>query len=277
MSFTCNFCNNTFSQKCNLHKHLTNNKCKLFDISNIIKINSIIEEQNIKLKEQDIKLIEQNIEIKKYKIEIEEYKKQSVTKNINCISGNNNNNFNNINMKIEININPITKLDIKHIENDKLKRIIEEYDQEKQIVCGVDKFSSDKMNLLLSNYIKEMLCDTEHPENHAVKYVKKHPPTYNTCIEDIDGNTVSVIKGLKDTCELLTDPILDQLKIKLREFIMTYKGDTEPEFDFGLYENVILELRRELNKQNVKKALKTVLKNDILNNIEMKLTLLEMK
>ena len=80
-----------------------------------------------------------------------------------------------------------------------------------------------------------------------------------------------MIKGLKDTCELLTDPILDQLKVKLREFIKKYKKDTEPDFDYTLYENAIVELRKELNKQNVKKALSSVLKNDILNNIEMKL------
>ena len=256
MDFICNFCNNIFTQKCNLQKHLVNNKCKEFSVNNIVRINNLIQEQSNeiqRLKHKNALYIEGN--------------NNSLN---NC---NNNNNCNNINMKIEININPITKLDIKHIENDKLKQIIEKYDQEKQLICGIDKFSNDKMNLLLSDYIKEMICDTEHPENHAVKYIKKHPPTYNTCIEDIDGNTVSVIKGLKDTCELLSDPILDQLKIKLKEFVLKYKKDTDPEFDYILYENAIKELKKELNKSNVKKALNSVLKNDILNNIEMKLTL----
>ena len=160
-----------------------------------------------------------------------------------------------------------------HIETDKIKHIIEKIDDNKEMNQGKEKFNNDKVNLLLSDYIKEMICDSEHPENHSVRYIKKKPPTYNALIEDSDGNTVTVIKGLKDTCELLTDPILDQLKIKLREFIIKYKKDTEPDFDYGLYENAIKELKKELNKQNVKKALSSVLKNDILNNIQMKLSI----
>jgi hypothetical protein len=252
MTFSCYFCNNDFTLKHHLHRHLADNRCKSTLTTNIIKIHDIIQEQ---------------------RIEIEKLKQQHVT-NIGDHSvtaiGNNN-----INMKIEININPITKLDISHIEHDKLKNIIETYDDNKEISNGKEKFNNDKINLLLSGYIKDIICDTEHPENHAVKYIKKRPPTYNTQVEDSEGNTVSVIKGLKDTCELLTDPILDKLKVKLKEFIKKYKGDTEPEFDFVLYENAIKELKKELNKKNVKKALNSVLKNDILNNIEMKLSLIQ--
>ena len=92
--------------------------------------------------------------------------------NINNVHGNNN--ISNINMKIEFNINPITKLDIKHIEHNKLREIIEKYDDEKEIVSAVDKFNNDKVNILLSGYIKDMICDSEHPINHAVKYIKRH-------------------------------------------------------------------------------------------------------
>ena len=155
--------------------------------------------------------------------------------------------------------------------------MIEKYDDDKAIVGYKEKFNNDKVNLLLSDYIKDIICDSSHPENHAIKYIKKKPPTYNALVEDSDGNTVSVIKGLKDTCELLTDPILDQLKIKLKEFIIKYKKDTQPDFDYFLYENAIRELKKELNKSNVKKALSSVLKNDILNNIEMKLNVTEDK
>lgn len=250
MSFPCEFCNNIFTQKHVLHRHLTDNRCKAPHIKNLIEINDIIHSQ---------------------KIEIDRLKQQiiNVTGNNNIVGNNN------INMKIEININPITKLDISHIEHDKLKNIIEKYDDDKEITNGKEKFNSNKVNMLLSGYIKDMICDTGHPENNAVKYVRKYPPTYNTQVEDAEGNTVSVIKGLKDTCELLTDPILDQLKVKLKEFIKKYRGDTEPDFDFALYENAIRELKKELNKKNVKKALNSVLKNDILNNIEMKLSLIQ--
>jgi hypothetical protein len=146
-----------------------------------------------------------------------------------------------------------------------MKTLIEQYDDSTK--------NPDKLNLLLSGYIKDVICDQEHPENHAVKYTKKKPPTYNSLVEDTDGNTVSVIKGLKDTCELLSDPILNQLKAKMKEFINKYKNEgDESEFDYSLYEDAINQLRKELNKDNVKKALSSVLRNDILNNIEMKLS-----
>lgn len=246
MKIICDFCKNEYYQKSNLTKHLKDSKCKMFNINNLV---NILNEKN--------------------KI-IEELKQQIVN-----INGNNNiTNINSNNMKIEIHINPITKLDLNYIDTDKLKDLIEKFDDGKELINSMDKFNYSQLNLLLSNYIKNMIYNSEHPENHSVKYIKKKPPTYNSIIEDNDGNTVSVIKGLKDTCELLTDPILDQLKIKLKEFIKKYKDDTEPEFDYMLYENAIKELKKELNKQNVKKALSSVLKNDILNDIEMKLYLI---
>lgn len=246
MSFSCNYCNSTFAQKHVLHRHIADDRCKSVLIKDLNKINDLLDEKNK---------------------EIEKLKHQ-INGNYNII------NNSNINMKIEININPITKIDISHIETDKLKNIIEKYDDSKIINGSIVKFNNDKMNLLLSSYIKDMICDINYPENHTVKYIKKKPPTYNSMVEDKEGNTVSVIKGLKDTCEMLTDPILDMLKIKLKEFIKKYKDDTDPYFDFGLYEDSIKELKKELNKHNVKKALNSVLKNDILNNIEMKLSLL---
>jgi hypothetical protein len=253
MVFVCNFCNNDFVKKYALQRHIAEDRCKSILIKDLNKINDIIQE---------------------YKNEID-----NLNKRITTISGNNNitsiGNGNNINMKVEIIVNSINNLNVSYIENEKMKKIIENYGNEKELVNGKEKFNNDKMNIYISEYIKDMICDTEHPENHSVKYIKKKPPTYNTHIQDTSGNTVTVIKGLKDTCELLTDPILDQLKIKLKEFIKKYKPDTEPDFDYTLYENAIRELKKELNKQNVKKALKSVLQNDILNNIEMKLSLIE--
>lgn len=219
--------------KKNLYVHLNGKRCKSPLLNDLVKLNEFLLEQEQKIKQL-------------------------------TINGNNNtitNSNNDINMKIEININPITKLNINYIEPEKMKALIEQYD---------DK-NSDKLNLLLSNYIKDVICDNEHPENHAVKYTKKKPPTYNSITEDIDGNSISIIKGLKDTCELLSDPILNQLKSKMKEFIKKYKTDIDSQFDYSLYEDAIMQLRNELNKDNVKKALGSVLRNDILNNIDMKL------
>jgi hypothetical protein len=241
MAFTCHICSNTFVQKINLQRHLREFRCKSPLLTDLSKLNELLFQQEEKIKQLSKQL---------------------------TINGNNNtitNSNNDINMKIEININPITKLNVNYIAPEKMKTLIEQYDDSTK--------NPDKLNLLLSGYIKDVICDQEHPENHAVKYTKKKPPTYNSLVEDTDGNTVSVIKGLKDTCELLSDPILNQLKAKIKEFINKYKNDgDDTEFDYSLYEDAINQLRKELNKDNVKKALSSVLRNDILNNIEMKLS-----
>jgi RNA binding exosome subunit len=174
------------------------------------------------------------------------------------IQGGHDNSINNINLKLEININPVNKLSLDHIDPSKMKELIETFD-----------INAEKLNLLLGDYLKHLLCDKEHPENQAVKYIKKKPPTYNSLVEDKNGNKMNVIKGLKDTCELLSDPVLETLKSKLKECLKVYKKDES--FDDGLYDDAIKELKKELNKDNVKKSLKSVLQNDILHDIEYKL------
>lgn len=233
MIFKCNLCQNEFKKKQSLQVHLNDRRCKSDLLDNLYKLHEYIE---------SLKVI-------------------SCSQNINqSIVGGENNTY--INVKIEI--NPITKLDISHIEPEKMKNLIEKYDD-------VQDKNPEKLNLLLTDYIKDVICDNEHPENHAVKYIKKKPPTYNCLIEDTEGNAVTVIKGLKDTCELLSDPMLNTLKVKLKEFLQKYKEDEE--FDYSLYEDAIKQLRKEFNKGAVKKALSSVLQNDILNNIQMKLNI----
>jgi hypothetical protein len=256
MKYNCNICLVSFTQKHSLTTHLTDKRCKGEIAVDLVKLNNFIVEQKKMIDEQQKKIEELSA---------------SMNTNITATHSqiNQNSNVNNIHMKVEININPISKLETGHIEPNKMIPIIEKYD--------IKDKTPEHLNILLGDYIKEMICDNQHPENHAVKYIKKRPPTYNSITEDSEGNTVNVIKGLKDTCELLTDPILDKLKIKMKEFISKYKQDTDPEFDYCLYEDAIKELKKELNKANVKKALKSVLRNDILNNIEMKLSLKEFK
>lgn len=269
MSFCCKLCCNNFVQKINLQRHLSEKRCKSVYVDNYIKINELIHEKE--------KIIDDQ------KVHIEELLKQLEEKNsiINAHDhaqiNNKCNNVNNINMKVEIIVNSINKLDVNYIDYAKMKDMIEKYDQDRVNLeyfkdGSKEKFTGDKVNILLGDYIKDIICNSEHPENHAVKYIKKHPPTYNSVIESPDGSAITVIKGLKDTCELLSDPILNKLKKKMIEFCKKYYKDDLPEFDYMLYENAIKELKKELNKANVKKALNSVLKNDILNNIEMKLT-----
>lgn len=249
--YKCHLCNFDFKKKQSLQLHLNDKRCKSELLSNLCKLNDLIEELKIK-------------------------NTNSCDNNVNSIIGGEKNTY--INVKIEI--NPINKLDLEHIEPEKMKDLLIKYDNLKEIETntgyGLAKFPSPK--ILLSEYIKDVICDSEHPENQAVKYIKKKPPTYNSLIEDADGNPVQVIKNLKDTCELLTDPILNTLKKKLKECLISYrkqekncKDNEQPEFEYDSYDTAIEQLRKELNKENIKKALSSVLQNDILNNIQMKL------
>jgi hypothetical protein len=237
--FNCCLCSSNFSLKKNLNKHLDLKRCK--NELDYRVINEKLEKlTQLQLKNENIGLV--------------------AIGNNNVNNVNNINNVNTINIKVELNINPIQKLDTSHIQVEEMKKLVEQYD-----------LNPDKLNLLLGGYVKNIICDPEHPENHPVKYIKIRPPTYNSIIEDHGGNKINVINGLKDTCELLSDPILDTLKIKLRSFLKKYKKNIN--FNYEIYEETISELRNELNKTNVKKALSSVLQNDILNNIEMKLSL----
>ena len=239
--FKCCLCSSDFSLKKNLNKHLDLKRCKT-ELLNYRLIQEQLEElqqlKQLKNNDSTVPIIIGN----------------------NNVNGNHNTTNNTINIKVELNINPIQKLNTSHIQAEEMKRLIEQYD-----------LNPNKLNLLLGGYVKNIICDPEHPENQPTKYITKRPPTYNSIIEDHEGNKINVIKGLKDTCELLTDPILNTLKLKLRQFLKKYRKDVN--FNYLIYEETISELRNELNKMNVKKALSSVLQNDILNNIEMKLSL----
>ena len=244
MSFLCNICSCIFTQKIGLQRHLDNKRCKI----DYCELNELIE--TLKKSPSEPLVINNENQIEN-KIENQIINNHIINENIT----------NTVNINIVI--NPITKLNTKHITTDRLKLLILKYDD-------MSKKTPEKLNLLLSGYIKDVICDSEHPENHAIKYTKVRPPTYSCKVEDTNGNTINVIKGLKDTCELVTDPILLTLKRKIKQFLIKYAKDDKDDFDYGLYDTAIEQLRKEFNNDNVKKALSCVLQNDILNNIKMK-------
>jgi hypothetical protein len=235
MTFICKFCNLNYTRKDNLTRHLKDNRCT------VAKKMSVLDFHN----------------------KLEELEKAIIITGNNNQTAINSHNTNNINVNVAIQIQPITKLSLDHITPDKMKEVIESYDGD-----------PSKFSYLFTNYLNNVLCNSQHPENHSIKYVKKYPPTFNTTLEDSDGNIITVIKGLKDTCELLGDPVLDVLKVKLRECVKKYKKEDDPEYDYDLYEDTIKELRKELKKDNIKKVLGNFLKNDLINNIEMKLSVI---
>ncbi len=192
-----------------------------------------------------IDLFELNEKIDKFKDNKSIQQIQNGNNTVGIVNGNviNNNN-------IVININPISKLDVGYIDPIRMKELVE-------------KYNFPSLTYLLSDYIKEIIHNKDHPENHSIKYIKKKPPTFSSNI----GENINVIKNLKDSCELLSEPVLLNLKRKLKECNKVYKNDEDFQ---NMYEDTVRDIYRELNKESVKKALSTVLQTDILNDIEMK-------
>jgi hypothetical protein len=162
---------------------------------------------------------------------------------------------------VNLTVNPVNKLNVDYIVPEKMKDLVEEYNY-------------PKLGYLLSNYIKDMIHNKDHPENHSVKYIKKKPPTFQNTIENAEGESINVIKNLKDSCELLSEPVLANLKQKLRQCKKVFKNDADFQ---NVYEDTVREIYKELNKDVVKKALSTVLQTDILNDIQMKIDVIKKK
>lgn len=236
----CIFCKIDFSKNYNFIRHLKENRCSGVKEMNQYEFYTQIDNLKTKIKELEKKLINSG-------------STNTVNFNNSTVTINSNTNIN-----VNIEIHPVTKLALDHISPEKMKEVIEKYNLDKS-----------KLNYLLTDYLNNVLCDSQHPENHAVKYIKRYPPTFNSITEDSDGNIITVIKGLNDSCELLSDPVLDVLKKKLHECIIKYREGED--YDYSLYDNAIKELKKELRKDKIKKVLSNFLKNDLINNIEMKL------
>lgn len=229
MDNICSLCSNSFKYKSNLTKHLTDNRCKAPILQDLLQLHNLI--LNLKNnKTGDLSLIGNN-------------NSHNTLANVN------------ININVILDINSINKLTTDHIEPEKMKEFIE-------------KYTYPKLNLFLSEYIKELICNKDQPQNHSVKYITKNPPRFNSVVETKEGEKINVIRNLKDSCELLLKPVLDTLERKLNECLKKYRNDE----DFmGDCEYEINDINKELNKESVKKALSTVLQNDILTDIQMKL------
>lgn len=157
---------------------------------------------------------------------------------------------------LDISVNSINNLNIKSGD---IKKLIISYDK------YLKNRIQQKLNIILTNYIKDVIYNKLNPANHVVKYVKKKPPLYKLYIEDENGKIITNIYNYKDACEILIDPIINQLKLNIDSLKKT------DNFDYELYENVISDfINNSLTKINIKKALKTVLQM-ILIDPEMKI------
>lgn len=255
--FKC-LCNKIFSKKFNLERHLSTNACKAINIKSQLDVYNVI---------------------KPLQEEIKELKKIQIINN-NC------NNIININIQI-----PLSEISFKNTE-DSLYNMIEKYSKIEKIKPNdVDDVVISKnikeVKRLISDYLKINLCDKNKPELHCIKYVSKYPPSYNIYEKrDVNGDIIKSIRGFKDSVDLLSDPILKNIKNALGSFEKILKIENKKatkegsdaidalKYDYQLYDTTIKALKNELNKTNVQAALKQFLKHDLLNDINMKITLI---
>jgi hypothetical protein len=249
MSLSCLFCQTEFTRRDNFIKHLNLNKCK----SDIKKI------EIFKLLESKDKIIlEKDKEIKELKEKLNTVNINSPN-HINHSTVQSHNNYN-----IHITINPIDKLNMDYIKKEDLQIMF-------------DKLNKDQvgnMDLVLKKYIRSLISNPEHPENYAVKYTKKDPPMFSTLISENDQQ-ICVINDLKDTCELISEPLIEQMLKKIKESWREFRQD--PDFDETMDVNLLEALRSSLKNENIRKILKRYLKSDILENIDFKIEKVEPK
>ena len=246
MIFNCFKCDNVFTIRSSLQRHLSLDRCKGEitdnDISNLL----ITKEK------------EYNKEIDKYKKEIKELK-EMLEKVGDSYSHNNHTNIHSNNVNIIIQVQPIDKLNLDYIHKEYLQKMFDK----------LNKDQSGNMDLVLKKYIQSIIANPDHPENHAVKYTKKDPPMFSTLITDDDNIEKRVVNDLKDTCDLISEPLIEQMLKKIKESWREFRQD--PDFDETMDVNLLEALRDKLKNENVRRILKRFIKSDILENVQMRI------
>lgn len=171
-------------------------------------------------------------------------------------------------------INPITKLNLNNNSSNTEKFLIQ-----------YEKHRHDNiLRLLLSIYIEKIINNKEIPENLCVKYIKKKPPTYalNIVDENDKFKTKTIVKSLKDSCDILHDIFSKIIRVELKRQLRILRQKQSKESDESEeseeyeeeYDNdTIFFLMKELkdkNKNIIKQAIKSVLHNNILYDKTMK-------
>lgn len=216
MSFACNLCKNHFTQKMSLMRHLKEKRCKTGLIYNLVELNNILNLVNIDML------------------------------NIN----------NNKEIEIITQLNTIDDLNLKYLEINKIREIIDIYDTNKH-----------KLNILLSEYIKNIICNENYPENHCIKYVDKKMKIFSLYITE-QGVKKYIRDNCKQLCYIASEYFYKIIKKQLSKCLKFYKDDSDFQ---DLYEDTIVEFEKNLNIDNVHKALKTCLHAYILSDKNMKI------
>ena len=177
--------------------------------------------------------------------------------NTDILDINNNKKIETINELNTINdLNIINDLNLDYLEINKIKEMIDIYDTNK-----------DKLNNLLSEYIKNIICNENYPENHCIKYVDKKMKIFSHYITEY-GVKKYIRDNSKQLCHIASEYFYKIIKKQLSKCLKFYKDDSEFQ---NLYEDTIVEFEKNLNIDNVHKALKTCLHAYILSDKKMKI------
>lgn len=160
----------------------------------------------------------------------------------------------NINVKIEI--NTINELDTSYIKIDEMREIINIYDRNK-----------DKLNNLLLEYIKNIICNEKYSENHCIKYVDKRMGIFSLYITE-DGVKKYIRDNSKQLCHIASEYFHKIIKKQLSKCLKFYKDDDDFQ---DLYEDTVILFEKDLTIDNISKALKTCLHAYILTDKNMKI------
>ena len=226
MKYVCNLCNTAFVQNKNLRRHLEEFRCKSIYLRDLTKLNDVFYKFNSLVKKNEIST---NTIPNKY--------------------------------------NTLTTLNTNYITLEDMKKIILKYDD---CISSKSKLNNNQriiqLSMLISDFIKHILCNDAYPENHVIRYISRKPPKYAIYVESENGKTSTVVKNLEESCVLLNQIMYDKLKDTLKQFIKKYAKDDKEDFDYGLYEDTIVCLKKNITIDLVYKAIKCVLQCDILYN-----------
>lgn len=239
MSFVCNLCQDNFVQKSHLIRHLKKRRCKSELLHDLVKLNNLLN-----------------------KVSIEIHKETSIINNLNKKSAIYNSDIqdNKENIKIinisDINVNTINELNLDFIEINEMKTLIDNYDTNK-----------NRLSSLLSDYIKRLICNREHPENHCIKYISKRNGIFSLYLKEKNGIKEHIVDDCKNICNTASEYIYNYIYSAFKKCLKFYKKDEEFQ---NLYEDTIIQFKQDLNIDIVSKSLKLCLQGYILNDKTMK-------
>lgn len=157
---------------------------------------------------------------------------------------------------------PINNINLFYVKEDTMKRLIETYDKDKS-----------RLAELLSCYIKNIICNQHHPENHCIKYINKRNMIFNIVINEgvnIENGNIRQSKTDKYNiiCDVASKYMFKYILKNLKRCLVFYRNDEDFQ---DLYEDTVIQIKQDLDINVVVRALKLCLKNYILQDISMKL------